>query len=207
MIRVLIVDDARTSRSMLEFTVGQMDGYNVVQSLESAQNAIAFCEMTPIDLIIMDIYTAHGESGLEAAKTIKQKHPKIKIIMVTSLPEESFINKARSAGCESFWYKDVEDKELLQVIERTMAGESVYPDSTPTLEIGMAKSVEFSEAEIKTLRAMIEYTTYKDAADHLGISPRTVKAHVSSMLAKTGYHYFTEIAIEVSQKNLIVKGF
>lgn len=207
MVRVLIVDDARTSRSMLEFTVSQMDGMKVVQSLESAQNAIAFCDMTPVDLVIMDIYTAHGESGLEAAKQIKQKHPSIKIIMVTSLPEESFISKARAAGCESFWYKDVEDKELRQVLERTLAGESVYPDTTPTLEIGMAKSVEFTDAEIKTLRAMIEYTTYKDAADHLGISPRTVKAHVSSMLAKTGYHYFTEIAIEVSQKNLIVKGF
>lgn len=207
MVRVLVVDDARTSRSVLEYTIGQIPDYRIVQSLESAQNAVAFCDMTPVDLIIMDIYTAQGESGLAAAAIIKKKHPKIKIIMVTSLPEESFIKKAKEAGCESFWYKEIEDEELLQVIQRTMDGESIYPDAPPEVQIGMAKSVEFTEAEIRTLRAMIEYTTYKEAADHLNISPRTVKAHVSNMLSKTGYHYFSEIAIEVSQKNLIVKGF
>lgn len=207
MVRVLIVDDARTSRSVLEYTVSGIPGYQIVQSLESARNAVAYCDMTPVDLVIMDIYTAQGESGLEAAAQIKKKHPKIKVIMVTSLPEESFLQKAREAGCESFWYKELEDEELMKVITRTMDGESIYPDATPEVQIGMARSVEFTEAEIRTLRAMIEYTTYKEAAEHLNISPRTVKAHVSNMLSKTGYHYFSEIAIEVSQKNLIVKGF
>jgi len=95
MVRVLIVDDARTSRSVLEYSVGQLPDYQIVQSLESARNAIAFCDMTPVDLVIMDIYTAQGESGLEAAAQIKKKHPRVKIIMVTSLPEESFIQKAK----------------------------------------------------------------------------------------------------------------
>ncbi len=91
MVRVLIVDDAKTSRSVLEYTVREIPDYQIVQSLESARNAVAYCDMTPVDLVIMDIYTAHGESGLEAAAQIKKKHPRIKVIMVTSMSEESFI--------------------------------------------------------------------------------------------------------------------
>lgn len=52
----------------------------------------------------------------------------MKIVAVTSMPEASWIERAREIGIESFWYKEVEKESILDVMDRTMAGESIYPD-------------------------------------------------------------------------------
>lgn len=87
MVHVLIVDDQRTGRYVLEECVTNLDGYTLVRSIENAAMAELYCECGRIDLILMDVCTAHGESGLAAAAKIKQLYPYIKIIIVTSMPE------------------------------------------------------------------------------------------------------------------------
>lgn len=81
----------------------------------------------------MDVMTELGHSGLEAATEIKQVFSGIKIIIVTSMPEYSWLEQARKIGVESFWYKDGKKTAILDVMNRTMAGESIYPDTTPPL--------------------------------------------------------------------------
>jgi DNA-binding NarL/FixJ family response regulator len=157
-----------------------------------------------IDLVLMDVYTLGGESGLEAAAKIKVSYPNIRIVIVTSMPEESFIRKARAAGCESFWYKDVGDTEILDVMNRTMAGESIYPDSTPPVKIGLASSTEFTPKEMEVLRLFASYKNYRELAEKLGISERTVRYHIGNLLEKTGYETPMQLAFEVAQKGLIV---
>lgn len=105
-----------------------------------------------IDLILMDVCTAMNVSGLEAAEKIKSRFPNIKIIIITSQPECSFIDRARAAGVESFWYKTASAEEILTVMDRTMAGESIYPDNTPSLKLGVADSDKFSDRELEVLR-------------------------------------------------------
>ena len=93
------------------------------------------------------------------------------------------------------------------MVDRTMDGESVYPDRTPQVILGNATSYEFSEAEVRVLRLLVEGMTYKQMADALGITVDTVKAHVSSMLSKTGFTSKTKLAAVVISKKLIVNGF
>ncbi len=100
----------------------------------------------------MDVVTRNGESGLDAAARIKRAFPQIKIIIVTSMPECSYLSRAREIGVESFWYKEEQRESLLDVMERTMAGESVYPDATPELQLGLASSYEFTDRELEVLR-------------------------------------------------------
>ena len=85
----------------------------------------------------------------------------------------------------------------MEVVDRTMDGESVYPDRTPQVILGNATSYEFSEAEVRVLRLLVEGMTYKQMADALGITVDTVKAHVSSMLSKTGFTSKTKLAAVV----------
>ena len=157
--------------------------------------------------LVMDVCTENDESGLVAAEKIKKTMPQIKVIIVTSLVECSFIDRARKAGVESFWYKDAGKEELLEVMDRTMKGENVYPDAPPVVMIGTAKSCDFTPGELAVLRLVVEGESYKKIAESLCISPETVKWHIKNMLQKTNFDSKTKLAVAVTKKNLIINGF
>lgn len=207
MVNVLIVDDQRTARQMLEYAVSKGEKYSLVRSIENAALAQMYCAHGGVDLILMDVYTAHRESGLEAAAKIKKNHPGIKIIIVTSLPEHSFIEKARLAGCESFWYKDVGEDNLLDVMDRTMAGESVYPAAAPVLQIGEAKSVEFTKRELEVLREKVNGCSNQEICQRLNIKKSTLDYHMNNILSKTGYPNTVRLAMDIVEQKFIVPDF
>lgn len=205
--KVLIVDDAITIRTLFENIITESDRYELAGSLENAKAALPFCMRSQVDVILMDVYTKDKENGLEAAKAIKENFPNIKIIIATSLPEESFLEKGREAGCESFWYKEMGEVGLLDILDRTMAGECVYPDKTPSVQIGLAKSVEFTQMEMKVLRCLCNGKLNKDIAEELLLSENTVKFHINNMLQKAGYSNRYQLAIDAVEQKLIVPGF
>ncbi|MBO4423623.1 MAG: response regulator transcription factor [Clostridia bacterium] len=195
-IKVMIVDDQAMSRHLFELYVQSSEDYELMFSLPSASVAEVYLLKHDVDLILMDILMNDGSNGLEAAKRIKERYPRIKIIAVTSMPEHSWIERAKKIGVDSFWYKESGEAAILDVMDRTMAGESVYPDSPPTVMLGLAKSSEFTERELEVLRIITTGATNGAVAEELGISENTVKAHVRSMLEKTGYQSRTELAIK-----------
>lgn len=207
MIKVLIVDDAVTIRTLFESIIEKSEDYKVAGTLENAKAALPFCMRSPVDLILMDVYTKDRENGLEAAAEIKKEFPNIKIVIATSLPEESFLSKAKEAGCESFWYKELGEIGLIDVMNRTMAGENVYPDRSPVVDIGLAKSVEFTPMEMKVLRELCNGRLNKEIADNLCMSENTVKFHINNMLQKAGYSNRYQLAIDAVEQKLIVPGF
>ena len=114
MVNVLIVEDQRMARERLESYIASDGRYRLVKSISNAALAEMSCMQNQVDLILMDVCTEYDESGLEAAARIKKHFPHIKIIIITSMAECSFIDRARAAGAESFWYKDVSQEELLE---------------------------------------------------------------------------------------------
>ena len=148
MIRVLIVEDQRMAREDMENYIQSSGRYSLEASITNAAMAETVCKQSRCELVLMDVCTEDDESGLVAAEQIKKTMPQIKIIIVTSLAECSFIERAHKAGVESFWYKDAGKEELLEVMDRTMKGESVYPDAPPTVMIGTAKSCDFTQGEL-----------------------------------------------------------
>ena len=143
--KVLIVEDQKIPRQLFELFLRQSEDYELLYSIESAAMAHIYCDRYPVDLILMDAVMSDGSNGLSAAARIKKSHPEIKIILVTSMPEVSFIQRAKEIGIESFWYKEAAEDALMSVMERTMAGESVYPKEAPCVPLGNAKSTEFTK--------------------------------------------------------------
>ena len=207
MVKVMIVEDQPMVRLAMEQYLASGKCYQTVASISNAAMAEAVCRKCGADLILMDICTEEDESGLAAAKKIKKALPWVKIVMITSMVEFGFLEKAKEAGADSFWYKDATPEELLAVMDRTMEGESVYPDTTPEVMVGTAKSCEFTRAEIEVLRLVVEGKSYKRIAENLEISHETVKWHISNMLRKTNFDSKTKLAVAVTQKNLIKNGF
>lgn len=201
---VLICDDQVISRQLFEMIVGSSEHYCLVKSLDSARVADVYCAGGKVDLILMDVVMDANYSGLDAAEYIKKKYPYVKILIVTSMPEAAFIERAREIGVDSFWYKEVQDAPLIDVMDRTMAGEHIYPDRPPTVSLGLAKSTDFTARELDVLRALVEGLSDKEIADRLSISFNTVRAHMSNLMSKTGFDSRTELALRAAKSGIVV---
>jgi two-component system vancomycin resistance associated response regulator VraR len=203
-VRVMIVDDQAMSRQLFEMYVRSSPAYELVYSIESAAFADTYALSGQVDLILMDILMNDASNGLKAAEKIKKQSPGVKVICVTSMPEVSWIAQARAAGVDSFWYKESSGQTILEVMDRTMAGESVYPDSAPPVRIGLAGSDEFTDRELEVLRMMTTGASNQQIADQLYISENTVKMHIRHMLEKTGCQSRTELAIKARVAGIVI---
>lgn len=202
--RVLIVEDQRMPRENMERMLKDSGRYELVASLNGADIALLKCCQEHVDLILMDVCTSGSKDGIEAAGEIKVRFPDIRIIIVTSMVEVSYIERAKAAKVDSFWYKDISPEALIDVIDRTMNGEHLFPNETPKVKLGMAESTELTSKEIEVLRLICDGLEYDEIAKKLDIAARTVKYHVSNILSKTGYANRTRLAIAVTNKKFIV---
>ena len=159
--RVLVVDDQNISRGFFEMYVRASSDYELVAGLRTAQSAMDFVDKNEVDLLIMDVMMQEGIDGLTAATTIKQKQPGIKIILATSTSETTWEQKARDAGIESFWYKEYDEHSLIELMDRTLKGENVYPDESPNVPFGKITRADLTDRELDILR---ELTSSKTSA-------------------------------------------
>ena len=204
--RVLIVDDQSMPRQLFESFVAASDNYELAASVDSAKIADFYCSGGKVDLIIMDVVMNDEMSGLDAAERIKKNYPNIKIIIVTSMPDSAFLKRAREIGVDSFWYKEVQEAPMLEVMDRTMAGEHIFPDSPPAMSLGLAKTVDFTEREMEVLHLLVEGFTDKEIGDTLHISLSAVRYHVSNLITKTGFSSRTELAVNAVKSGLAMPG-
>ena len=202
--KVLIVEDQQMPRQLLEIFISSNKDYIHQASLNDASLALAYCQNKEVDLILMDVYTFQGNSGLLAAEEIKKQFPEIKIIIVTSLPEYSWIKKAKEIGVDSFWYKDENKENIIEIIDRTMKGEHIYPDETPMVKFGQVTNHDLTDRELEILKEMLTGDSNQEIAERLFLSPGTVKRHVENLLFKTGFHTRTELVAEAVRLGIVI---
>lgn len=204
--KIMIVDDQFVSREMFKLYIDQCPDYKVLYCIDTAMFADTYVLKDNLDLVIMDILMEDGSNGLDAAEKIKKLEPNIKIIAVTSMPEISWMDRAKKIGIDSFWYKEVSEKTILEIIERTLAGESIYPEETPEVKLGLTKSTELTPREIQVLRLLTTGVGNDEIAERLNISQNTVKTHIKHLLDKTGFNTRTQLAIQARITGFVIEG-
>lgn len=202
--KVLVVDDQAMPRQLFEKIVNDSEDFTLVACIESARMADLYCAKERIDLILMDVVMNDGYNGLEAAKKLKASYPNTKIIIMTSMPDARFLEWAKSAKVDSFWYKEVQDEPMLDIMRRTMQGQQIYPDTPPEVQIGLAKGSEFTEREMEVLDKLMKGYTDKEISEQLNLSYHTVRFHINSLLSKSGCTSRTDLAIRAAQSGIIV---
>lgn len=203
--KVLIVEDQSIPSELFKIYIDSSSDFKHVLSISNASLALSVCEKNDIDLILMDVLTDLGHSGLDAAAEIKKKYPNIKIIIVTSMPEYSWLSRARKIGVDSFWYKDGQKDNFLEIMLRTMKGEHIYPDETPLVHIGEATNHDFTDRELDVLKELTSGDTNAEIAERLCISVATVKSHIQHLMEKTGFKTRTELVSEARGLGIVIK--
>ena len=120
------------------------------------------------------------------------------------MPECSYIERAKKLGAEGFWYKEANKESILSVMDKVMNGEIVYPDATMSVNVGLAKSNEFTNKELIVLRLMTGGYSNQEIAEKLNVSPNAIKKHISNLLNKTGLRSRTELAVRARETGLVI---
>lgn len=193
--RVLIVDDHKSIRDSFIRLFDSLEVFTVVGDMANADYADVFCRELKPDLILMDVCTADGASGLEAAARLRAADPRLKIIVMSGFDEISFAARAREAGADAFVYKSHSLEYFVEVIHQVLAGGQSFPEprSIPV----PAGEAPLTEREMIILRLLCKHKSRREIARELFISEMTVKRHVANMLEKTGFDDSVQLAFHM----------
>lgn len=203
MYNIIVIDDHKMLREMIVETLSTR-GFNVVATSGDAKKSVSLCEKFKPDLILMDICTENNSSGLAYSKIIKENFPSVKIILMTGVPDLTFIDKAKANNVDSFIYKNISSNSLITTIQNTIDGYSLYPNSNnPKSNISDVLK-DLTDTELSVLTEYCKTLDRNEVVKRLGISVRTLKSHISSIYGKTGYDNLAKLAIYCVGNGLIV---
>ena len=199
--KVLIVDDHESMCDSLSQALTSTNNFIVVGTLKSADHAELYCMKLKPDLVLMDVCTEGGASGLEATKIIRKKYPDIKVIVMSGFDEITYAPRAREAGAQAFVFKSKSLDYFVEVARGVMHGESFFPE--PKIIPTAMGEAPLTEREMEVLRLLCKHMTNKEIAEELFITEHTVKYHKSNMLAKTGFKKAVDLAFYMISNGLI----
>ncbi len=200
-IRILLVDDHAVVRRGLRGFLELQDDMEVVGEGEDGTQAVALAQQHKPDVILMDLLMPKMD-GLTAIATIKQAHPEVEIVAVTSFIEEEKVTAALEAGASGYLLKDAEAEEVADAIRAAYAGE-VHLDPAVARLLAQRMRSRKEEAPVEPLTArekevlaqLAKGASNKEIAHELDITERTARTHVSNILGKLGLASRTQAAL------------
>ena len=200
MIRLLIVDDHSVVRRGLETLLGTFDDIEIVGTAADGNEAVQLAAERQPDIILMDLSMPNLD-GFEATRQILAANPKIRIVALTSFSEQRKVFDAISSGAIGYLLKDSTPVELVEGVRAAFAGESpLDPKAARILIEGQRNPVvvpTLSPREWEVLMLLPEGLTNKCLGKKLGISERTVKAHLTAIFSKLEVSDRTQAAMWV----------
>jgi NarL family two-component system response regulator LiaR len=190
-ISILIVDDHAVVRDGLNALLGAEKGMAVVGSAANGQEAVKLAQQTQPDVVLLDLVMPLMD-GVQATREIRKHCPQARILMLTSFAENHQVFSAIKAGAAGYLMKDTSSEDLIKAIRDTYLGKAALgPDIARKLmeELQDEPAVEphendLTEREIEILQQMALGKTNQEIADELFLSERTVRTHVTNILAK-----------------------
>ncbi|NJR59500.1 MAG: response regulator transcription factor [Cyanobacteria bacterium CRU_2_1] len=215
-IKILLVEDDELFRLGLSVRLQQESGLEIVAEAEDGETAVELAKAYPVNVVVLDVGLP-GIGGIEACRQIKQQHPHLPVLVLTSRTQPSLIARLIEAGAQGYCLKGVAAETLILAIRSVTAGASWW-DSTATAEIraalkGNSVKAETAEAdpgsnnnhltrrEQEILALIAAGKTNQEIASHLYITSGTVRVHVHTILHKLGVNDRTQAAMMAIKKN------
>lgn len=190
--RIVVVEDQSLVLDSIVHLLNSEPDLEVVEALTDADLVDAACERHNPDLVLMDIRTANGSSGLMAAARLHREFPNVRVVLMTGLMDVSYIDEARASGAFSFVYKSLNARELISVLRQAAKDYSTWPAKPAMPILGYN---EITNRELDVLRCYCRGMSRTEIASHFGLSENTIKGYVRSILSKTGYESISRLAV------------
>ena len=200
MAKILIVEDQIILRDALEHLINRQPDLEVIGVTDDASKAPQLCRELMPDLVLMDVITENGANGILWAGQIRNDLPNIKIVIMTALPEITFIDEARKAKVHSYIYKNSGNEHFFYVIRSTLKGLGLYPGPAEYSPF----AARFTENEIAVIRLVCQGKSRSEMIKELDTSEFQLRTTITSILDKTGFDSITKFALYAVGRNLIV---
>jgi DNA-binding NarL/FixJ family response regulator len=191
--RVLIVDDHMLFRDGLKALLLSAPEFELVGEASSGEEAVQLATTLAFEVILMDIKLP-GMNGLEATKHILRVKPNVQVLMVSMLDDDASVLAAMQAGAKGYVLKGATHAELLRAVRAVAGGEAIFSPTIATrltsyfskLPTPFAPQVfpELTEREREVLRFLAQGASNQEIAQKLELQPKTVRNHISNILAK-----------------------
>jgi len=198
-IKVVLVDDHAMVRLGLEQLLGAAEGIEVVGSAGDGREALKIVQMTGPDVVLMDLQMPDVD-GVTATRRIVAADSDVQVVVLTSFSDSERIVAALDAGAIGYLLKDAEPDDLLEGVRAAARGESpLHPRAARQLLTARSAQrggqVDLTPREAEVLGLVRQGLANKQIARRLGISERTVKAHLTSTFQRIGVADRTQAAL------------
>ncbi|HQF69861.1 MAG TPA: response regulator transcription factor [Promineifilum sp.] len=206
-VRAILVDDHTMVRRGLATFLKVFDDLLLAGEAATGEAAIQLCGRLMPDVVLMDLVMP-GMDGIETTRIIRQQYPAVKVIALTSFNEEGRVQSVLQAGAISYLLKDVSAEELANAIRAAHAGRSTLSPAAAqslihTTVKPAALGYDLTAREREVLALMVTGLNNSEIAAELGVSPSTIKSHVSHILAKFGVAGRTE-AVALAVRHSVI---
>jgi NarL family two-component system response regulator LiaR len=208
-IKVLLVDDHEMVRIGLAAVLGTEDQIEVVGEASNGLDGIRLAQEYRPDVVLMDL-VMEGMDGIETTRKLLQLYPECKVIVLTSYLDDEKMYPVIEAGAFSYLLKTSRASEIAQAIRAAARGQSILESQVAAKMMNRfrqpkqeaAPHEELTDREMEVLRLIAKGKSNQEVADDLYIGVKTVKFHVTNILAKLGVEDRTQAAIYAFKNGL-----
>jgi DNA-binding NarL/FixJ family response regulator len=210
-LRLLVVDDHEVVREGLVALLSRRDEFQVVAEAGTVAESLTAVRRFEPDLVVMDVRLPDG-SGIEACREIRAEFPHIRVVMLTSYPDEEAVLSAILAGASGYLLKQVRGRDLVTALEAVGRGDSLLDPAVTERVLERVRRVangqehdelsELTAQERKILLLVADGKTNKEIAAEVFLSDKTVKNYVSSILSKLSLQRRAQAAAFVAKHRL-----
>ncbi len=204
-IRVMLVDDHPIWLESLSEDLEQ-EGFDVVAVASNGDECLRRARATRPQVIVMDLQIPEPD-GATCTETLVREFPDVKVLVMSASGEREDVLRAMKAGAKGYLVKSASKAELLDGVRRTAEGDAVFTPGLAGLVLGefrrMATEAKLpeeegpslTEREIEVLRLVAKGKAYREIADDLFVSHRTIQNHVQNVLKKLQLHNRVELTL------------
>jgi two-component system, NarL family, response regulator YdfI len=211
-IRILMADDHLIIRQGLRLILETQEGFELVGEAADGAEAVRLCEKLKPDVVLMDLRMP-GMDGLTAIERLRQKQPGIAVVILTTFNEDDLMMRGLRAGARGYLLKDTDRETLFNTIRAAQRGETLLkPEIISRVLLQTAgggtpapAQSDLTGRELEVLMAVAQGERSKEIAVRLGISERTVKAHLASIYNRLGVDSRAAAIAVAAQKGLLPK--
>jgi DNA-binding NarL/FixJ family response regulator len=201
LINVMIVDDHEVVRRGIAEVVERSDGMQVVAEAGSVAEGLRRAVLVNPEVILVDLRLPDG-TGVDLMNQLNELVPQVRPVVLTSFDDDDALASALEAGAAAFLLKSVRGAEIAEVIRAVASGRTLLDERTLTRRRADHNdpTADLTPSENRVLKLIGEGLSNREIAERLGVAEKTVKNHITSLLAKMGLQRRTQVAAWVAAR-------